>query len=109
MPSGLRRSPRFPYDGKVRLVWDNTRQETLASVARVVDVSVDGMQLASPHPLPVRQIIQFQLQGTYFEGSASVRNCFRTGVLFRIGVEFGGGLKFKVPVDASGAAPPQNQ
>src|SRR5258708_7284659 len=105
----LRRFTRFPLESKARLSWDSPQGETIVCVGQVMDVSLEGMQVTSPYAIPLRTILRFHFQVNGFEGSASVRSCVLSGVRYRIGVEFCGGLKFKAPPELHELVARQNQ
>ncbi|MEZ5402046.1 MAG: PilZ domain-containing protein [Bryobacteraceae bacterium] len=93
MGIGLRRHARWETDRKIRLMWTESGQ-TMYARARCIDISESGMRVESPEPIPVRTYVSFQVDGTMFEGQASVRSCVRKGLRHLIGLEFGSGLKW---------------
>ncbi len=93
----MRRHPRYPLNGKVRVSWEGANRQQNVCVAKVTDVSKEGMQLACSEPIAPQTIIQFQFVDKFFEGSASVRSCSRHGINHRIGLEFCGGLQWPTP------------
>lgn len=97
MSAGLRRSPRQPFQGRVRVAWEDDKRQMLICIGKVVDISLEGMQVAVPEPLPLRSMVQFQLLEHHFEGTANVRSCYRNGMLYRAGMQFCGGLQWKQP------------
>ncbi|MEZ5353593.1 MAG: PilZ domain-containing protein [Bryobacteraceae bacterium] len=94
MGIGLRRHQRKETDRKVRLMWTGEGGQSLYARARCVDISQSGMRVDCPEPIPVRTFVNFQIDGTKFEGSASVRSCGRQGLRHLLGLEFGSGLKW---------------
>lgn len=93
----MRRHSRYPQNGKVRVSWEGSQRQQNSCVAKIVDISIQGMQISCPEEVPARAIIQFQFLDKFFKGSASVRSCTRHGLSYRVGMEFCGGLQWTAP------------
>ena len=69
-------------------------------ICRAIDLSESGMRVESTEPLPVGAYVNFRFQKVEFEGSASVRSCSRPKARYVVGLEFSGGLKWKLDNEA---------
>ncbi len=76
-------------------MWTSDAGQTLYARALCIDISESGMRVDSPEPITVRSFVSFQMDGVKFEGSASVRSCWRKGLRHVIGLEFSSGLKWR--------------
>jgi len=88
----LRRHDRLAVNYKVEMVWLNEHGETCFARCMCKDISVSGMRLESPEPVPVRTYVNFHISRLEFRGTGSVRSCVHKGMKYHLGVEFGGSL-----------------
>ena len=102
MRHDLRRHPRNAIERKVQISWSDERGRGSFTLCRCIE---SGMRLDSPEPVPIRTYINFRMVESRFEGSRSVRNCYRKGTRHHIGVEFSGGLRWKLPAKEAGTEP----
>jgi len=79
----------------VQLMWKDGSGRENFTRGRGVDLSEAGMRIELPHKLEPGTYITFSSSKPGLQGSASVRSCTRRGTQFAIGLEFGGGLKWK--------------
>jgi hypothetical protein len=85
----LRRNrQRDALDGRVRLSWLDEKGSPREVAVRAIDFSETGVSVQSERPLPVRAILQFQIDARQMKGSACVRWCSRHKLGFRAGLEF---------------------
>jgi hypothetical protein len=99
MRNRLRRHDREQIDRAVQVEWPGDTGIVCFARCRCIDISQSGMRLNSPEPMPVRTSVNFQIEGTAFNGCAWVRSCVRSGLRYLIGMEFGGGLRWKPTVE----------
>lgn len=90
----LRRQTRVPLNARVKLLWTGDNGQPCYCMATAVNISESGLRLESNHAVPVRSYVNFQVENTDVQGSASVRSCQHQGMKFCIGLEFTGGLKW---------------
>jgi len=91
----LRRHPREPLAGRVRISWAPPGGQTQYVVCMGLDISESGLRISSKEALPVGQYVHLQIDELGLRGPASVRSCSRTSIRHEIGLEFSNGLKWK--------------
>ena len=101
----LRRQMRIPLNAQVRLVWTGETGEPCYAMAKAMNISESGLRLESKHAMAVRSYVNFQVENSDVQGSASVRSCQRQGMVYQIGLEFTGGMRWQ-PGPAAGKRPP---
>ncbi|MFN7923699.1 MAG: PilZ domain-containing protein [Bryobacteraceae bacterium] len=94
MSHDIRRHKRRLADAKVHLSWSDDHGRQIFVRGRCVDISQSGMRVAVSDQVPVRAIVNFQVEGLHFRGSATVRSCTRVGMTHHAGLEFSGGIKW---------------
>lgn len=62
-----------------------------------IDISAAGLKVKMDSQIPARTVVSVKSKELALHGSASVRSCTRTGVRFILGLEFVGGMKWRVP------------
>lgn len=100
----LRRHPREPINGRVRISWVPAGGITQYVMCHAMDISESGMRINCAEVLPVGQFVHFQLEPVGFRGPASVRSCTRNAVRNDIGLEFCNGVRWK-PVSPDAPKP----
>ena len=91
----LRRHPRQPLVGRVRVSWAPNGGITQYVLCNALDISESGLRINSSEALPVGQYVHIQIDTLGLRGPASVRSCTRNSVKNEIGLEFSNGLKWK--------------
>ena len=91
----LRRHPREPIAGRVRLSWSPPGGITQYVVCNAVDISESGLRVESAEALPVGQYVHVQVDTAGLRGNASVRSCARNSIRHEIGLEFSSGVRWK--------------
>jgi len=102
---GMRRHERFLLDAPVQVCWTNANGGDSYARCRCMNISESGIRLDSPQAIPLRTSICFQVDGEDFRGTAWVRSCTRVGMNYHLGLEFGGGLKWRRPPSKPDPAP----
>ncbi|MCC6591097.1 MAG: PilZ domain-containing protein [Bryobacterales bacterium] len=97
----LRRQTRIPLNARVKLLWTGENGQACFCMAQAVNISESGLRLESDHAVPLRSYVNFQVENSDVQGSASVRSCRHQGMKYCIGLEFTGGLRWE---SGSGAA-----
>jgi hypothetical protein len=98
----LRRHPRYPLAGTLRILWDDNGREVV-SKGKLVNVSVSGIQLMVENRIPVRTHIFCNEPALKIAGRGSVRYCQFVKGKYLIGVDFSGGTGWSAPAE-NGAA-----
>lgn len=88
----LRQHERHKLRGKIQLSWTTANGKVSVVTGNCLDVSVYGMLIESPSPIPDGTKVTGILQGTDISGQAVVRHCRQYGPWFRIGLKFVGAL-----------------
>ena len=102
----LRRHRRFPFDGKVQLLWEELG-EARHVMANCLDISQEGLRVIMMPSIARATFLHFQIPSLNFGGTGSVRSCARHRMLHEVGIEFLGGLKWdpvRHPIPAAAAA-----
>jgi hypothetical protein len=89
----LRRYPRFPYSGSIRIAWDDPAGYRKTVKAELLDLSEGGMRLSVPEAIPIGAYVFIDYPKLGISASASVRYCRRGVMKYAIGVEFTGGFR----------------
>jgi hypothetical protein len=102
----LRKHPRYPLSGTVRILWEDSEARQVVTRARLVDVSVSGVQLMVENPIPIRTLIYCNEPALSIAGRGSVRYCQFSKGKYRIGIDFAGGTGWPEPApDEADVAP----
>lgn len=91
----LRRHPREPIRGRVRVTWSPPNGSSQYVVCDAVDISESGLRISSKEALPVGQYVHMQVDALGLRGPASVRSCNHTKQRHEIGLEFSNGVRWK--------------
>jgi len=100
----LRKDGRFAYRGKISLTWANQNGDPCALNGQCLDVSSRGIKVKVDSEIPTRTVVTVNARDLALHGSASVRACNRAGGRYIIGLEFVGGLKWRLPATMAAAA-----
>lgn len=93
----LRREGRLKYTGKINLTWSDESGHPFAQNCDCIDVSAAGLKIKLDSHIPLRTVVTVWARDLALHGSASVRSCVRKGLKYTIGLEFVGGMKWKLP------------
>ena len=93
----LRRTRRLTYSGKINLTWADEAGNPFARNGQCIDVSAAGLKIKVDSQIPLRTVVTVRARELALHGSASVRSCIRGRSSFTIGLEFVGGMKWKIP------------
>src|SRR5438093_1209497 len=93
----LRREARYPLNGLLRILWEDSDGREVISKAQIVDVSVSGMKLRVEDKIPVRTYISCNEPRLGVCGRGSVRYCNFAKGKFVVGIEFTGGTGWREP------------
>ncbi|MBI3679625.1 MAG: PilZ domain-containing protein [Acidobacteria bacterium] len=94
-----RRQSRVPIGGKLQLVWTDEQGQSYVHRGTCVDASETGMRIELKERIPVGTRVSFQAGAADIHGSGSVRNCVPHKLNYYVGIEFTGGLKWKLEAD----------
>lgn len=93
--SERRRHPRQTHPGKVKVYWRTPEGHSFSLVSEVLDVSRSGLRVAlSNKPLP-GAMVQLESPDLRIAGVAYVRHVNASGLKWRVGLEFSGGLEWR--------------
>jgi hypothetical protein len=96
-----RRYPRHDASGTLRILWEDETGCERVSNGRIVNVSVQGIQVLVDQKIPIRSYVSCNDSSLGIRGRGSVRYCnFRKGK-YQIGIEFGGGSGWREPAAPS--------
>ena len=93
----LRRETRYPLNGTLRILWEDSDGREVISKAQIVDVSVSGLKLRLEDKIPVRTYISCNEPRLGVRGRGSVRYCHFAKGKFVVGIEFTGGTGWREP------------
>jgi hypothetical protein len=92
-----RRYSRYDASGLLRILWEDSDGREKVSNGRLVNVSVEGIQVLVDEKIPIRSYVSCNDSQLGIRGRGSVRYCnFRKGK-YQIGIEFGGGSGWREP------------
>ena len=96
--SNTRRQVRHELNAAVRILWTSDSGEECFGPARLVNVSVQGMQLQVGARIPVRTTVTCNEMSLGISARGSVRYCNFAKGKYLIGVECSGGTGWKDPL-----------
>lgn len=88
----LRKHERHRLRGQIGLSWATSGNKISALTGNCLDVSVYGMLIEVPAPIPIGTIVSAMLPASGTRGDAVVLHCRQYGPWFRIGLKFSGAL-----------------
>ena len=94
--SDLRKDARTEQKTKVNLIWLDASGHPFARNGLCLDISASGMKVKLDAEIPLRTVVTVRASEIQLHGSASVRSCTRVGTKFTAGLEFVGGMKWKM-------------
>ncbi|HEY3740293.1 MAG TPA: PilZ domain-containing protein [Bryobacteraceae bacterium] len=100
----LRRDNRLNFPGKVSLTWSDEASHPFARNGECLDISPSGLKVKLDSNIPIRTVVTVKAKELELHGSASVRSCVRTGSKYTIGLEFVGGMKWRIPSSLAASA-----
>ena len=93
-----RRHERQDFQCKLRVYWQETNGREVYAFANAADLSESGMCIVIPYRVEPRTYVQVKAEGhPELSGTASVRFCTMNGMNYKVGLEFAGGAKVKLP------------
>ncbi len=97
--TNTRRHVRHAISGPMRLLWEDSSGREIIVNARLVNVSVGGLQLQVPRQIPVSAQISCNDAKLGISGRGRVRYCNFVKGGYVIGVEFSGGTGWHPPLE----------
>lgn len=88
-----RRHSRIPYNGPVRLSWEDQRGELNFAAGKCLDISKAGLQIEVPVSIPRGTYLTFRADRINVSGTASVRNVVSKGSKYILGLELNAPLR----------------
>jgi PilZ domain len=104
--SDMRKDERTEQKTRVSLVWSDESGRPFSRNGECLDISSGGMKVKLDSEIPVRSVVTVQATAIQLHGSASVRSCVRVGTKYTAGLEFVGGMKWKLSDKLSPAGHP---
>jgi len=92
-----RRHVRHPATGQLRILWDEGAGQERVVSARLMNVSVEGLQLLITEKMPIPSYISCHDPKLGISGRGRVRYCNYVKGKYLIGVEFRGGTGWRGP------------
>jgi hypothetical protein len=77
--------------------WDDAHGQTKFAIAKGNNICENGVALRVNEPLPVRSYVLLHSESLHLSGTAAVRYCLRGNGCYSVGLEFSGGMKYKIP------------
>ena len=90
-----RRRDRTAQAALVRVAWKDSNGKERFANGRSLDISEFGIRIELPEPIPERSYVILNAESLALQGTATVRNCVGKGFKFHVGLEFGGGMKWR--------------
>src|SRR5713101_2905969 len=85
-PKDLRRHCRVPYASPID-IGSTTNGETKFVHATLLEISLGGMRVEVPEPLPIGTLVTLRADAIHLSGSAVVRHATHVGTKFMLGLE----------------------
>jgi len=95
----LRRYSRYDASGTLRFLWEDGQGGERVSSGRLVNVSVEGIQLLVDEKIPIRACVLCNDAALGIRGRGSVRYCHYRKGKYQVGIEFSGGTGWREPAD----------
>ena len=93
--SERRRHGRIPYDGPVRLSWEDEHGHVLYAQGKCMDVSEGGLRIEVQEWVPVRTYVTLRADRIDVSGTAVVKHVRRRGTRFVVGLAISQQLRLK--------------
>lgn len=100
MSDRLRRHPRTPHAGPVKISWQDSSGADRWARGKCVDVSEGGLRIELLDEIPINTRVILSAESLHISGSAVVKNASRKGLKLLIGLE----LAQKTPLSRPGAS-----
>ena|SRR5579862_453154 len=81
-----RQACRIPYHAPIKISWTSNGEPKTAK-ATCVGISLGGLTLEAPEPLPIGTSVYLEIDEVHLSGSASVRHSTPRGQQFLVGLE----------------------
>jgi len=85
-PKDLRRHCRVPYASPLD-IGSTANGETKFVHATILEISLGGMRVEVPEPLPIGTLVTLRADALQLSGSAVVRHASQVGTKFTLGLE----------------------
>lgn len=95
MRSERRRHPRREHPGKVKLYWRTPEGHSFSAAAKILDISQSGLRVEVNSRPAAGAMVQVESQDLRIAGVAFVRHVVPSGLKWRVGLEFTGGLEWR--------------
>lgn len=92
-----RRKPRHTVQGTLHVLWDDGTGRERVTVAHLLNVSVDGLQLQLEERIPVRTAVSCNAPKVGISGRGLVRYCNPSKGKYLVGLEFTNGTGWREP------------
>ena len=81
-----RQHGRSPYDGPIRISWEEERGLVRYAHAKCLDVSQEGLRIEVAEPIPLRSRLLLRADRINLSGSATVRRVTWRGCKYILGL-----------------------
>jgi hypothetical protein len=95
----LRRYHREFVAGKVRVNWMDSHGRSFGQLARCLDISRRGLKLEVDSRVDPGTLVNVESKDFKIAGIAEIRYCRPKGLKYVIGIQYQGGLEWRVPGD----------
>lgn len=105
--TNTRRNARHPANTALSIVWGDANGKERTVNARLLNVSLSGMQIQVDHKIPVEALVSCDDPRVGISARGPVRYCNFTNGKYRVGVEFAEGAGWRGPLagaDVAGVA-----
>ena len=93
----MRRQDRTEIVVPVQLTWTDRLGHDNFATGQSLDINDWGIRVQISVPLIERTYVSLRADQLSLAGRASVRTCRKLGAKYLVGLEFSGGLKWKLP------------
>ena len=103
-PKEKRKHQRLPIDGKLKVSWTEATGASKECLGHIVDASESGFRVVVSQHLEVRSYVHVRVDRYGFRAVACMRYSVRSGHHHAAGLEFAGGVQFRMPQTQDQAA-----
>jgi hypothetical protein len=82
-----RRHQRIPFDGSVRLAWEDEQGQIRYASGKCIDVSEVGLRIEVSEPVPLQTYVTLRADRINVSGMAVVKHVGRRSTRFILGLE----------------------
>jgi len=93
----MRRQDRTEISVPVQLTWTDRLGHDNFATGQSLDINDWGIRVQIAVPLTERTYVSLRAEQLQLAGRASVRSCRKLGTKYLVGLEFSGGVKWKLP------------